>query len=105
VLTVLPAAAEDGEGGETPAHVARFLAACQRALAARGVVASTRVRRGPLLREIRAEIAEGGHDLVVVGAPLGEGPRHAEGFAGLVERLLRQPPPCPLLVVRGQQGA
>jgi sulfate transport system ATP-binding protein len=106
VLTVLPEEQPAGaEEGEAPPHVARFLGACQRALATRGVVAHTRIRGGPLLREIRAEIEEGGHDLVVVGAPLGEGWRPAESLTGLVERLLRQPPRCPILVVRGQQGA
>jgi sulfate transport system ATP-binding protein len=105
VLTVLPEVDEADDGEAAPAHVTRFLAACQRALAARGVVATTRVRRGPLWREIRAEIADGGHDLVVVGAPLGEGRRRVEVFTGLVERLLRQPLSCPLLIVRGQQGA
>ena len=105
VLTVLQEGdVEHGQPG-SPRHVARFLDACQRTLGARGVVAHSKVRRGPALREIRAEIAEGGHDLLVVGAPLSPDGHRAATFAGLVERLLRQPPPCPILVVRGQQGA
>jgi sulfate transport system ATP-binding protein len=99
VLTVLPPGAGDGE---PPAHVTRFLDACARALAARGVVARTRARRGPVLREIRAELAAGGHDLLIVGAPLPPAAGQPVRLAGLVGRLLHEPPPCPVLVVRRQ---
>lgn len=100
VLTVLPEDREDeGEGTETPVHVQRFLASCQAVLGARGVVARTTVRRGPVLREIRAEIEEGGHDLVVLGAPLPDGRKGSGRVGGLVEQLLRRPPSCPVLVI------
>jgi sulfate transport system ATP-binding protein len=99
VLTVLPGGEPDAE---PPAHVARFLDACARTLAARGVVARTRVRRGRVEREIRAEIAAGEHDLLVVGAPLPAGDGRSSPFAGLVDRLLEEPPPCPILIVRRQ---
>jgi sulfate transport system ATP-binding protein len=105
VMTVLPE--NDGDGAAPPPpHVARFLAACERALSTRGVVAATRVRRGAVEREIRAEVEEGGYDLIVLGAPVTIAhSRHPRSMAGLIETLLRQPPPCPILVVRGQQGA
>jgi sulfate transport system ATP-binding protein len=100
VLTVLPEPREgDGSAGETPAHVERFLAACRTVLGARGVVARSRVRRGSALREVRAEIEEGAHDLLVVGAPLAAATGTSTRWEGLVEQLLRQPPPCPVLIV------
>ncbi len=97
-LTVLP----DGDpGARAPAHVERFLEDCARSLGERGVVARSRLRRGTALREIRAEIEEGGHDLVVVGAPLPAAGQPAR-FGGLVGELLHHPPPCPLLIVQRQ---
>jgi hypothetical protein len=99
VLTVLPDS--DSEAGP-PAHVARFLEACERTLTARGVVGRSVVRRGPALREIRAEIADGEHDLVVVGAPLPADPGRSEPIAGVVGGLIHEPPPCPVLIVRRQ---
>jgi hypothetical protein len=102
VLTVLPESDEEKDAA-LPPHVERFLEASERMLGVRGVVGRAKVRRGPVLREIRAEIAEGGHDLVVVGAPL-PAVRERAGLEGLVERLLVQPPPCPVLVVRRQSG-
>jgi sulfate transport system ATP-binding protein len=95
VLTVLPG----DDGGEPPPHVRRFLDAALRTVSARGVPAMAKVRSGSARREILAELAEGGHDLLVVGAPLpdaGAPPR----LDGLVARLLSVPLPCPLLVVR-----
>ncbi len=99
VLTVLPAGDPESD---PPAHVARFLEACERTLTARGVVGRSLVRRGPALREIRAEIEAGGHDLAVVGAPLPADPGRPEPFAGVVGGLLGEPPPCPVLIVRRQ---
>jgi nucleotide-binding universal stress UspA family protein len=101
VLTVLDESTESA----TPPHVSRFLAACERAMSQRGVVARGKVRRGPVEREIRAEVAEGEHDLVVVGAPLASAGRHVASLDGPVERLLHHPPDCPLLVVRRQEVA
>jgi sulfate/thiosulfate transport system ATP-binding protein len=95
VLTVVP----DLDGAEPPPHVRRFLDAAVRTVSARGVKATAKVRSGPPRREILAELTEGGHDLLVVGAPLpdaGAPPR----LDGLVARLLAVPLPCPLLVVR-----
>ena len=102
VLTVLPG--ESNGARAVPSHVEHFLEACARALGSRGVVSRTAVRHGPVLRELRAEIAEGGHDLLVVGAPVPAEPSRSPVLAGLVERLLHEPPPCPVLVVRRQTG-
>ncbi len=94
VLTVL-----SDEAASEPEHVRRFLEAASRAIGQRGVPVASRVRHGRVRREIRAELAAGHHDLLVVGAPLpepGEGPR----LTGLVADLLAEPLPCPVLVVR-----
>ncbi len=98
VLTVLP-----GPSQEPPPHVRRFLDAAARALGRRGVEVTTRVRHGTPRREILAEIADGQHDLLVMGAPV---PPRGHPFAifGLVERLLADRP-CPVLVVRSLHPA
>jgi sulfate transport system ATP-binding protein len=96
VLTVLP---ERGGADFVPEHVTRFLEASASLLRSAGADATTRVRRGPALREILAELEEGDHDLLVVGAPLpAAGGRSSLG--GLVSDLLETPPPCPVLIVR-----
>jgi MinD-like ATPase involved in chromosome partitioning or flagellar assembly len=69
VLKVL-SEGEDSEGAE--ALVERFLAASVRTLNRLGVPAETRIRRGAVAAEILAEMKEGGHDLLVLGAPLGD---------------------------------
>jgi nucleotide-binding universal stress UspA family protein len=101
ILTVLP---ESAAGGEPPRHIQRFLEAAARVLARRGVQVETRIRFGDARREILAELASGGHGLLVLGAPVparGEPP----GLAGLVARLLATPPPCPVLIVRAGDEA
>ena len=97
VLTVLA-----GPAQEPPPHVRRFLDAAARTLGRRGVEVTTRVRHGTPRREILAEIAGGGHDLLVTGAPV---PLPGQPFSleGLVERLLAAPP-CPILVVRATRS-
>jgi sulfate/thiosulfate transport system ATP-binding protein len=93
VLTVL------GERtGQVPEHVTRFLEASARVLSARGVPTQTRVRHGAPATEILAELAEGGHDLLVVGAPLHSTRSALQG--GVIGRILREPIGCPLLIVR-----
>ncbi len=100
VLTVL--ADTRRRGGRPEGHVERFLAGCTRALAERGVTAHSRVRHGSPLVGIAAELAEGAHDLLVVGASLPPVDDHAPRPAGLVDRLLQQPPTVPVLVVQRQ---
>ena len=98
VLTVLERAGTE----EVPEHVSRFLERSAILLQGAGAAASTRVRRGPPLREIRAELAEGKHDLLVLGAPFPSvGSRTVLG--GLVAEVLEEPPPCPVLVVRARR--
>jgi nucleotide-binding universal stress UspA family protein len=95
VLTVLPA---DSDLGPTSEQAERFLAACARTLAPLGIQAATRLRRGDPEDEIRAECSEGGHDLLVVGVPLGRrgAPPKLDGpVAGLLKTAA-----IPLLIVR-----
>lgn len=99
VLTVLPG---NGTAGEPPVHVTRFIEECARTLGERGVIAESKYRRGPVLREILDEVEQGEYDLLVVGAPLpNEG--HPARFGGLVGALLNRPPKCPLLIIQGQK--
>jgi nucleotide-binding universal stress UspA family protein len=98
VLTVLP---ENGHpGAKVPAHVERFMASCAKAVAARGVIAKTRVRTGELSEEILREVEEENHDLLIIGAPHRTRTGRIETRSGLVQHFLANPPPCPLLLVR-----
>ena len=102
VLTVLPAGrTRDRTRPARPAHVTRFLEGCLRTLGERGVTAASAVRHGPVAAEIRAEIAAGGYDLLVVGASLPTVSRQGH-LSGPVRELLVSPPPCPLLIVQRQ---
>jgi sulfate/thiosulfate transport system ATP-binding protein len=99
ILTVLPEAgrrsAEEG--------ARRFLDACARNLARQGVAATTRTRAGQPRAQILLELAEGRHDLLVVGAPLpGSAGRIALG-GGLLARLLREST-VPVLIVRSPEA-
>jgi sulfate transport system ATP-binding protein len=99
--TVLTVLSERDADEPVPEHVRRFLDRSASTLAGAGSSATTRVRHGAPLREILAEIAEGGHDLLVVGAPLPDVTgRSSQG--GLVGDLLSAPPPCPVLIVRAR---
>jgi sulfate transport system ATP-binding protein len=106
VLKVLPEG-EDGE--EARALVERFLAASARTLGRLGVPAETRIRRGPVASEILAEMEEGGHDLLVLGAPLRDlrGRRGRQGrlpLAGVLRRVL-EGANQPVLIVRAHEAA
>lgn len=89
VMTVVP---EDQQ--PVPEHVSLFLEAARRALSRRGVTTHGLVRQGTLIEQIRAALAEGQYDLLVVGAP---GPDQKRGA---VDELFFEPPPCPILMVR-----
>jgi sulfate transport system ATP-binding protein len=101
VLSILP------EGDRRPDELAqaeRFLAGSARTLWRLGVTASTRIRQGNVRDEILAEMAEGKHDLLVLGTPLpGRGGELSLG--GLVEKLLPLPllAELPVLLVRSPE--
>ncbi len=97
VMTVLP---EDQN--PVPEHVTQFLDAARRALGRRGVTTHALVRHGGLMQQVRATLAEGAFDLLVVGSP------NANQKHGAVDELFFDPPSCPILVVRhgsSNQGA
>ena len=100
ILTVLPATAR---GTQSEALAERFLAGSARTLNRIGVPVSTRVRYGGVREEIVAQIAEGAHDLLVLGAPLpGRDGRIALG--GFVGRLLPEVAQLPVLIVRSPEA-
>ena len=100
ILTVLPAA----EGaGMARALAERFLAASARTLGRMGVPAKTAIRQGAPREEIRAELAEGEHDLLVLGSPLPQ-PDGRVRLTGVVARLLTDAQ-GPVLIVRSSRGA
>jgi sulfate/thiosulfate transport system ATP-binding protein len=86
-----------GEGAE------RFLASCSRTLQRLGVEAETRIRFGAPREEIFAERSAGGHDLLVVGAPL-PGAYGRIDLGGMMGRLLREAD-VPVLIVRSPEAA
>jgi K+-sensing histidine kinase KdpD len=96
VMTVLPEGQED-EAARDAAR--RFVEGGVRTLEGLGVRAVGRVRSGDPEREIRAQLVEGGHDLLVLGSPL---PRRGDRLElrGLLRRFLEEGPDRPLLVVR-----
>ena len=100
ILTVLPETAR-GTPSETLAE--RFLAGSARTLNRIGVPVATRVRYGGVREEVVAQIEEGGHDLLVLGAPLpGRDGRIALG--GFVGRLLPEVAQLPVLIVRSPEA-
>ncbi len=100
ILTVLPAAAR-GTPAETLAE--RFLAGSARTLNRLGVAVATRVRHGAVREEIAAQIAEGKHDLLVLGAPL-PGRDGRIGLGGFVGKLLPEVSHLPVLIVRSPEA-
>jgi sulfate transport system ATP-binding protein len=100
ILTVLPEAAR-GTQAETFAE--RFLAGSARTLNRLGVPVATRVRHGNAREEIVAQIAAGGHDLLVLGAPL-PGRDGRIGLGGFVGKLLPEVAHLPVLIVRSPEA-
>ncbi len=110
ILTILPEAERRAEGSQPPtpaeSHAERFLSGSTRTLWRLGVTASTRIRYGNVRDEILAEIAEGKHDLLVLGTPL-PGRDGELSLGGLVEKLLPLPllAEMPVLIVRSTEIA
>jgi sulfate/thiosulfate transport system ATP-binding protein len=96
VMTVL---SEDRDDHDAKDAARRFLEGGVRTLARSGVKATTRVRTGDPEEEIRAQLSEGGHDMLVLGSPW---PRYGERreLTGLLSRFLDGGFDHPLLVVR-----
>jgi ABC-type Fe3+/spermidine/putrescine transport system ATPase subunit/nucleotide-binding universal stress UspA family protein len=107
VLTVIPESERAVTGGPAkPAAGAaeRFLTGSARTLWRQGVPATTSIRYGPVREQILAEIAEGGHDLLVLGSPLPD--KDGEiSLDGLPARLLPDLGERPVLIVRSREVA
>jgi sulfate transport system ATP-binding protein len=82
----------------------RFLVGGVRTLEVLGVAASTALRTGEVRDEIAAELAAGGYDLLVLGAPLA---RHdgRDVLAGVVGQILSHAADWPVLIVRSPYAA
>ena len=96
LLTVL---SEAQDTPETQERVHRFLGKGVQTLDVIGVPATKVVRVGRARDEILSEIQAGGHDLLVLGAPLPD----VDGkvvLSGLVGNLVRTINNCPILIVR-----
>jgi sulfate/thiosulfate transport system ATP-binding protein len=99
ILTVLPP-----EGTQDEVQAERFLARSARTLRRMGVAVTTRIRRGGVREQILAQLAEGGHDLLVVGSPL-PGKDGRIDLGGFLGRLLPAVGHLPVLIVRSPEAA
>jgi ABC-type Fe3+/spermidine/putrescine transport system ATPase subunit len=100
VMTVL--SEEPGDIARLQAE--RFLAAARRTLSLLGVSSRSEIRLGDAREEILKELADGGYELLVMGAPLiGSGTRATLGelLGGLVAEGLERP----LLITRSRHAA
>jgi sulfate transport system ATP-binding protein len=102
--TLLSVVQPGTERSERGLRAERFLQAGARTMALLGVPATTVVRAGAVRDEILDEMTAGGHDLLVLGAPLAQrGGRTAiEGFVG---DILASAPAFPILIVRSHYAA
>ena len=101
ILTVIPEAVR---GTQAEPQAERFLAGSARTLRRLGVPLTTRIRHGAVREEILGQIAEGGHDLLVLGAPLPGRDRRID-LGGFVGRLLPAVVHLPVLIVRSPEAA
>ncbi|HVT60604.1 MAG TPA: ATP-binding cassette domain-containing protein [Thermoanaerobaculia bacterium] len=98
ILTVL----DPAHRGRAEAGAQRFLARCARTMARLEVPVATRIRYGAAREQILAELAEGRHGLLVIGAPLPASDGRI-ALGGLVGRLLREAD-RPVLLVRSSEA-
>jgi sulfate transport system ATP-binding protein len=103
ILTVIPEPPETARGAQAAAQAERFLAGSARTLRRIGVPVTTRIRHGAVREEILAQLAEGGHDLLVLGAPLPGRDGRIE-LGGFVGRLLPAVSHLPVLIVRSPEA-
>jgi len=85
-------------------HAEHFLADGVRTLAALGVAARTLVRAGPVAGAIRRQLDEGGHDLLVLGAPLADRSGRVT-MSPLLRQTLELAGKVPVLIVRSRHAA
>jgi sulfate transport system ATP-binding protein len=95
IMTVLEAAHGDLHARQAE----RFLAAGTRTLALLGVASQPALRRGQVRDQVRAQVREGRHDMLVLGAPLPDA-RGRMTLAGVIRTLIEDAHDRPLLIVR-----
>jgi len=100
ILTVLPPTAKETE---EEVQAERFLARSARTLHRMGIAVETRIRHGVVRDQILAQLAQGSHDLLVLGSPLPGKDGRIE-FGGFVGRLLPEVTHLPVLIVRSPEA-
>jgi sulfate transport system ATP-binding protein len=98
LLSVVPATARDPA---LRARTEQFLADGARTLATLNVPVETAVRSGPVLDAIIAHMSEGGHDLLMLGAPLG-GSSERMPLGRVIGQVLGSAVQQPILIVRSR---
>jgi sulfate transport system ATP-binding protein len=98
LLSVLPA---DNNRPGLRKRTEQFLADGARTLASLGIPVETAIRNGPVVDEILGQIRTGGHDLLLVGAPLPSENRRAP-IAGVIGQVLSSEIEVPILIVRSR---
>src|SRR5574341_63798 len=100
LLSIVPAARNHIAQDRTE----RFLLDGARTLKLLGVPAETAIRSGPVRDEIVQQMKAGGHDLLVLGAPLMD--RNGEvSLSGVVGQVLEEVTAHPVLIVRSHYAA
>jgi sulfate transport system ATP-binding protein len=94
LLSVLPPGAEARE----QARIERFLESGERTLRLLGVPVERLVRSGPIVEEVLRQLRSGGHDLLILGAPLTRRQDQVT-LRGAVRSLLGGLSACPVLIV------
>jgi hypothetical protein len=85
-------------------RVQRFLLGGVRTLELLGVPAQTAIRVGQPDAEINLQFSEGGHDLLILGAPLTQ--KHGEvTLEGVIAKVIQKNNSHPLLIVRSRYVA
>jgi sulfate transport system ATP-binding protein len=101
LFSVIPDPTRDPLARERAEH---FLADGARTLAALGVTARTVVRAGPVAGAIHQQLSEGGHDLLVLGAPLANRSGRV-AMSALLRQTLEAAGQVPVLIVRSRHSA
>ena len=83
------------------ARTEQFLADGARTLASLGLTVETVIRNGPVVEEMLDQLHKGGHDLLMVGAPLAPENRRAP-LAGIISQVLSSAIEQPILIVRSR---
>jgi nucleotide-binding universal stress UspA family protein len=98
LLSILPA---DPNRPRLRARTEQFLADGARTLASLGIPVETKIRNGPVVEQILEQIETGGHDLLLVGAPLASDNPRAP-LAGVISQVLSSAIEVPILIVRSR---